>query len=459
MRALGARGDGIADDTDAFQSASARINEAGGGTILIPPGRYRVGRQTLSGAIGQGASWRPEPIIRLAGCSRPVLVLGLGKHGTRPELCAADGLRFGSFDPISGLPAYPGLPFTNTDYRADAYAGMIELWRNADVRIVNLVLDGNASQLELGGLWGDAGYQCGASGLLCVANERVQACDLECRDHGLDGVMIANWDGDAALRPHVLERVVSTGNGRQALSWVGCSGLQARHCRFTRTGRGRIASAPGAALDIEPENTQMHTGLFEHCEFGDSVGVAVVSDSPAAGSSVTGVTFRHCAIDAGEQIAVLVRNDDFSFEHCRIDGCMAFNPAADLGVERIRFRDCVIHDRNPLAYRAGLLVDCSSGRPNLFEDCTFVVYRQRLGNLSQARVVRCVFVAALEEEFAATTDWILILYSARVERCEFRDMLPWRGGPLLLINISNETELIAPVLDPPDGRLRIVNQS
>ncbi|MEZ5657985.1 MAG: glycosyl hydrolase family 28-related protein [Burkholderiaceae bacterium] len=459
IRRLGARGDGVSDDTSAFQQAAAAIAAAGGGTLLIPPGVYRVGRQTLSGAIGQGGSWKPEPIFRLQDCVGPVRIIGLGPATNRPTLRAADGLRFGSFDPITGQPAVNGLPFTNYDFRADAYTGMFELWRNADVRIENLVLDGNMNGLALGGPWGDVGYQCGATGVTCVSNERVSLQDLDIRDHGLDGIMIANWGGDDVLRPHDLERVSCTGNGRQGLSWVGCSGLSARHCRFLDTGRGRITSAPAAALDIEPEDTQMHTASFEHCEFGNSVGVSVISDNPAAGSSVSGVRFTHCTINGGDQYAILVRNEEFEFDQCRINGCLAFNPGRQLAAESIRIRNSLIHDRDPAAHRYGVLIDCSFGEPNLFEACTIVTYAQRLGHMSNARLRRCVFVAALVQEYAGGTDWILIVYRALVDHCEFRDELPLESGPILTINYSNETELIAPAVIPPDGRLRLFNAS
>lgn len=47
VRAFGATGDGTTLDTKAFSSACAAASRAGGGTILVPPGRFRTGSIVL----------------------------------------------------------------------------------------------------------------------------------------------------------------------------------------------------------------------------------------------------------------------------------------------------------------------------------------------------------------------------------------------------------------------------
>ncbi len=42
VRACGARGDGVTDDTAAFQTALDQAYEAGGGSVFVPPGRYLI---------------------------------------------------------------------------------------------------------------------------------------------------------------------------------------------------------------------------------------------------------------------------------------------------------------------------------------------------------------------------------------------------------------------------------
>lgn len=48
VKALGARGDGVTDDTAAIQRAIDRVYAAGGGTVLFPDGDYKVSASTLS---------------------------------------------------------------------------------------------------------------------------------------------------------------------------------------------------------------------------------------------------------------------------------------------------------------------------------------------------------------------------------------------------------------------------
>ncbi len=43
VRAFGAMGDGAADDTAAFQTALNEAHQAGGGGVMVPPGRYLIG--------------------------------------------------------------------------------------------------------------------------------------------------------------------------------------------------------------------------------------------------------------------------------------------------------------------------------------------------------------------------------------------------------------------------------
>ncbi len=60
VRAHGARGDGVADDTQAFQKALSSVLEAGGGSVYIPSGRYRIAapividRQASLDIVGDG---------------------------------------------------------------------------------------------------------------------------------------------------------------------------------------------------------------------------------------------------------------------------------------------------------------------------------------------------------------------------------------------------------------------
>ena len=67
-------GASAAANTAAFAEASFALNRAGGGTLLVPPGTYRVGAQRR----GRTGALAPADIIRIEGCDRPVAILGRG---------------------------------------------------------------------------------------------------------------------------------------------------------------------------------------------------------------------------------------------------------------------------------------------------------------------------------------------------------------------------------------------
>ncbi len=87
VRALGAQGDGVADDTDAFERAIARAQQSlAGGAVQVPPGRYRITRTlTLKSVMLQGATggaWNSDspavPVLTLTNREQPGLRLEAG---------------------------------------------------------------------------------------------------------------------------------------------------------------------------------------------------------------------------------------------------------------------------------------------------------------------------------------------------------------------------------------------
>lgn len=94
VRAFGAKGDGAADDTAAFQTALDKAFQAGGGRVFVPPGRYLIAGHllvpqnvTLEGifAAPPTTPWRntPDGGSQLAG-SVLLAVEGAGKPDGTP---------------------------------------------------------------------------------------------------------------------------------------------------------------------------------------------------------------------------------------------------------------------------------------------------------------------------------------------------------------------------------------
>ena len=323
VKDYGAVGDGVTNDTSAFQQAAAEINAASGGTIFIPPGIYVVGRQLLKDGQYVG-----DDIMYIHDCVRPVAITGSGA-----TLVAADGLRVGHFD----------------GKKAVAYWGMIRLQSNAMVRISNLELDGNIANLIVGARDPEFGtLESPAYGIYAYGNQNVHVESVYTHHHGLDGMIIGfdglSEGGDAGpplATPHTLINVISEYNARDALSWVGGIGLTAINCKFNYSGQAVFNTSPSAGLDIEPENSICRQGNFIGCEFVHNKGSSVTAELPYGGDT----TFRQCLFWGTEYYTLFIRNlPRIIFEDCTIYGsCIAGSPQG-------AFIRCHFEDRQHKAY-------------------------------------------------------------------------------------------------------------
>ena len=93
---FGAAGDGVTNDTAAFAQMTAAVIASGGGTVLLQKKTYVVGEHLA--APTPIFSFPPAPIMEFDGCAGPLIILGNGAR-----LRCADGLRFGTFDPLTGV--------------------------------------------------------------------------------------------------------------------------------------------------------------------------------------------------------------------------------------------------------------------------------------------------------------------------------------------------------------------
>src|SRR5438309_2824528 len=156
---FGAAGDGTTNDTDAFARMAAAVNNWGGGTIRFRPLTYIIGKQGPDPTTPFAFS--PSPVLEFKGCAGALTILGNGAR-----LRCEDGLRYGTFDPQTGLPTQHPMPFLGIGEVAFPYRAMI-LAENCTgpIQIENFELDGNLSGLVIGGPYGDTGRQIPAIGL------------------------------------------------------------------------------------------------------------------------------------------------------------------------------------------------------------------------------------------------------------------------------------------------------
>lgn len=366
----GARGDGRSDDTAAFQKAARLIQARGGGTLVIPKATYVVGGQKH--VEGQTPYYQTASVFQ-------VEKLGfLSVKGNGATLRFARGLHFGAFDPQTGQ-RYGKMPDYDHKYAVPVGA-MLDISHSRHVAVRDLDLDGNSSAYVLGGGWGDTGRQLAGEGLLLYGNADVQVSRVHSHHHGLDGIMIG-WTGlketDPAT-PHTLTDCTFDFNGRQGLSWVGGRGLQAIRCKFDHTGRVQVgtvtlASAPGAGVDIEAEESVCRDGYFQDCEFVDNAGCGMVADSGDGGYA----HFLRCTFWGTTDWSAWSAKPGLKYRDCRFYGSAVHTFGSPDPALATSFIGCRFEDKPWTDGRVygNYLLDSDRGGENVrFDRCTFVVH-------------------------------------------------------------------------------------
>lgn len=280
-------------NTLALQRISEKINSSKGDIVLIiNKGTYTVGAEVFAGASGKGYSYQGQPMLKINGCTKPVVIDGNGA-----TIKLANGLHFGSFDNRTGAVHHaPAGGFY--DYNYVAYPGsMIDLTNNVSVIIRNLTLDGNLQQQRIGGYWGDTGIQLPADGIISRDNNEIIVEGVTSRYFLRDGIVIGNTtpDAKAPVKRIFLLNSVFDGNTRQGLSWVGGNHLIASNCKFINTGKTvnvftkkTVISAPAAGIDMEAEMGLIRNGTFNDCLIDNNGGAGFLTVGDVANITYSG---------------------------------------------------------------------------------------------------------------------------------------------------------------------------
>lgn len=245
----------------AFDRMNADIAADGKGALVsLEKGKqYIAGKQTpgLNGLYqGEGS------MITATGV--PFLIV----EGNGATLKFKNGLKFGGFNPTTGLPqdSVGGDP---TKLANVGYAVMAE---NVDFFVVrNLSIDCNSTGLVLGGLFGDAsGRQCIHYGVAAYACGNTLWDAIEVENSGLDGFLYA-WAGlttaDPA-KPFLMQRCKSKRSARNNISIVGGNSITLVNSDFERPGdapntaSGAFGSNPKSSCDIEAESSIIRNVLI-----------------------------------------------------------------------------------------------------------------------------------------------------------------------------------------------------
>lgn len=294
----------------ALQALSAAVIAAGGGKVYFPSGDYTVGAQNFAGATGKGYAYQYEKMFEVAGLTKPISV-----HFDGVRFKFADGLRYGSFDPVTGDPISPTLPYYNNDSRAQT--GHVINISNCPIVSVegSLEIDGRDSTRIIGGLWGDRGRQLIEYGLR-IANCYIYTVEGAFYFHNLclDGLYLGNRADDNCAG--TITGVVSLYNGRQGVSVGGGRSITFTSCVFGLTGFGAVSSSPAAAVDLEPELYPLRGVVFNNCRLLKAKGSSLVADD----FNTRGVVLNDCVIENDTNTSIYTKVSNTKFNRCTIRG-------------------------------------------------------------------------------------------------------------------------------------------
>ena len=244
VRDKGAVGDGVHDDTAAFQAAIDALPTTGG-TVTVPPGNYMIN------AV-RAINIRSNMLLQMA--------------------------------PSAQLSAIPNnLPRSH----------VIKVWRVSNVQITGGRIVGERNgHLGTTGEWG--------YGLNIEASDNVSVTDMHISDCWGDGIWIGALgpDGNAVPATHVtLTRVISTNNRRQGLSIGPVNGVMVVDSTFSNSN----GTKPEAGIDIEPQAQGRAQNItISHCTITGNHGTGFEMHD-----NVAGVMVKNCSIQDNNGYGVL----------------------------------------------------------------------------------------------------------------------------------------------------------
>ena len=244
--------------------------------------------------------------------------------------------------------------------------------------VADFDLAGCTDSLIIGGQYGDTGWQIPGTGLSLRDNLGSEIVErVHTHHHPQDGLSLNGIDADTPMAMRSLTEVVADANGRQGCSLVGGRGYRFSRCSFTRTGRGKVSSAPGAGGDIEAEGGKHIRDVgFADCRFIDNAGCGMVADT---GDS-DGARFTRCTFIDTISWSVRVNKPHFRFEDCRFVGALVHAYGDQNPARAAQFVGCTFDDDPALSPTHKVyggtngdhpLADLSDSRNMLFDRCRF----------------------------------------------------------------------------------------
>lgn len=370
------------DDTDALFNLGQFISNATTPLhVIFPKGVSRVGSQQFAGVAGLGYSYRPSYFTRAWGDASDMGWFSIHRTDNNIVLDMSgwtlkmnDGMKIGSYDPVTGSSLSPSLPFYNYDYQA-SQGYLIKIFQAPNIIMINGVTDGNLANTVWGGNFGDTGYQAPAYNIWFNQSSGVQVYDHTSKNSPLDGFYIGET-GDA-FQPTTLTQIkgsyfkdcVLQDCGRNIISYTGGANAVFENCNVWRAGNNATGitghgSGPASCLDVESEGGVIQNLTFSRCKFMVGGDAAVIGGF-AQPNDVTNVKFSKCVMhcETGAQAFVnYARN--CTLEDCTIYGGTSLNTGTKQAPTKII--RCKFYNRVDGRYITNFAM---SGFTDLMEDC------------------------------------------------------------------------------------------
>jgi hypothetical protein len=360
VRWFGAQGDwneaseSGTDDYEALQAAAAALSAKGGGTLLFPPGTYRINRYKITG----GPHQNDVKDVVYRNCTG-LHILGYGaKIDIKGDFHRSADYQAGEDWYSYSLTVQPFVFLGCNDFRVEG----LELYGNVDKMTRDpKVVEGPGSGI-----------------ITANTCRQYTFADIYVHHFETDGISLGT-DEPIADRGAVLINVRSLYNARNALSIINLRGATFLRCEFSQSGRaaGTYGShAPGAGLDIEPEvKADVPTGdfAFIECAFVNGTGSAL---DASGGESL----FKRCLFWGTDYYSMIANAPKLVFEDCEIYGeCLNWFASA-VPDQWTKYSRCHFEDKEyPETNKVFRQVSCvaTSGGNVQLDDCVVIANKTK----------------------------------------------------------------------------------
>ncbi|HGG2417535.1 TPA: hypothetical protein ACJFS2_000074 [Escherichia coli] len=370
---FGVKTDG-SDNADALWELGQFISNATDPLyVIFPHGTSLVGSQEFAGATGKGYSYRPSYESRTWSDASAMGWFSI--HQTNNDITldmtgwtlkANDGMKHGSFDPVTGAVASDQISETpNRDYLA--YQGyLIKIFMSPNTKINGGITDGNLKSSSWGGKYGNIGYQVPSYNMWVNQSEGIKISQHVFKNSPVDGLYM-QATGERSYLDIVPNTVVDTcffqDCGRNCYSLTGGANIDIINPVITRSGSlatdiGTHFSGPEAGIDIEaeggnPYNIRIHNPKIVNTGKCALMTVSVpgkVNDITVYGGVIQSFSSQGAVSNSGASRNIKFKNVTI------IGGIIDIASPVVMGLEAYHFENCDLQNRYGNGYAVNYLL-------------------------------------------------------------------------------------------------------